>query len=172
MKEYMKKFICIMLVATMGIFLIGCGSKDAPAEDPAEDSEITMDDVEEMLESEDEDYDNGIVFDEEADGAEIVKKKADVKDFVGSWEVTSGQAKYQYGNVDLTINADGTWTGNITDEDFEGKWTESDEGIILTCDVFEFNLAFTDKDVLVMQYDPEDEDDTGELVTSVLTKKQ
>ena len=171
MKEYMKKFICIMLVAVMSIFLISCGSKKAPAEEPAEDdTEITMDDIEEMMESEDEDYDNGIVFEEEADGAEIVTQKKSVEDFIGSWEVTSGQAKYQYGNVDLTINEDGTWTGNVTEEDFEGKWKESGDGILLTCDVFEFALAFTDKGVLVMQYDPEDE--TGELVTSVLTKKQ
>ena len=170
MKEYMKKFICIMLVAAMSIFLISCGTKKAPAEEPAEDSEVTMDDIEKMAESEDENYDNGIVFDEEMDGAEITTQKKSVEDFVGSWEVTSGQAKYQYGNVDLTINADGTWSGNITDEDFKGKWKESDEGITLTCDVFEFRLAFTDKGVLVMQYDPEDE--SGELVTSVLTKKQ
>lgn len=170
MKDYMKKFICIMLVATIGLFLISCGSKSTSAEETAEDdSEITMDDIENMENAEEEDYDNGIVFDEEADGAEIVKKKADVKDFVGSWEATSGQAKYQYGNVDFTINEDGTWKGNITDEDFEGKWEESEDGIRLTCDVFECTLAFTDKGVLVMQYDPEDE--SGDLVTSVLTKK-
>ena len=170
MKEYMKKFICIMLVAAMSIFLISCGSK-APAEEPAEDdSEITMDDIEKMAESEDENYDNGIVFDEEMDGAEITTQKKSVEDFVGSWEATSGQAKYQYGNVDFTINADGTWTGNITEEDFEGKWEESGDGIRLKSDIFECTLAFTDKGVLVMQYDPEDE--TGELVTSVLTKKQ
>ena len=122
MKDYMKKFICIMLAAAIGLFLMGCGSKEAPAEEPVqEDSEITMDDIEEMEGAEEENYDNGISFEEEADGAEITTQKADVKDFMGSWEATSGQAKYQYGNVDFTIKEDGTWTGNITDEDFEGK---------------------------------------------------
>ena len=49
MKDYMKKFICIMLAAAIGLFLMGCGSKEAPAEEPVqEDSEITMDDIEEM----------------------------------------------------------------------------------------------------------------------------
>ena len=171
MKDYMKKFICIMLAAAIGLFLMGCGSKEAPAEEPVqEDSEITMDDIEEMEGAGEENYDNGISFEEEADGAEITTQKADVKDFMGSWEATSGQAKYQYGNVDFTIKEDGTWTGNITDEDFEGNWEESGDGISLKNDLFEFKLAFTDKGVLIMQYDPEDE--TGELVTNVLTKKQ
>ena len=84
MKDYMKKFICIMLAAAIGLFLMGCGSKEAPAEEPVqEDSEITMDDIEEMEGAEEENYDNGISFEEEADGAEITTQKADVKDFMG-----------------------------------------------------------------------------------------
>ena len=36
---------------------------------------------------------------------------------------------YLYGNINLRINSDGTWTGNITEEDFEGKWKENGTGI-------------------------------------------
>jgi len=173
MKEYIKKFACIILAATISLFLISCGSSsdtEVVEEVPDEEStEITMEDVNEMAESEEEDYDNGIYFDEEEDGAEVVTAKKDPSAFVGKWKATSGQSMYQFGNVDIEVKADGTWSGNISDEDLKGSWKEEGDGIYLTSDLFEFSLTFTDNDVLVMQHTPDD--GSGEVITTVLSKQ-
>lgn len=170
MKESIRKMLCIMLVVSMSLFLAGCGNKDVPAEEPAEDeSEITMDDIESMEGNEEEDYDNGIYFEEEMDGAEVVTQKKDAGEFVGSWTATSGQALYQYGNVDITVEADGKWSGNISDEALEGTWKESGDGIYLTSDIFECQLAFSESGALIMQYSPDEE--AEEYITTVLSKK-
>ena len=172
MKKNIRKVFCLILALSMILLLAGC--KKSPdetetADAASEDSEVTMEDVMEKEQEEAEvDYDNGIYFDEEDDGAEIVAKKKTFNDYVGSWTATSGQALYQYGNVDITVKADGRWTGNISEEDLSGKWTETDDGIHLTSDIFDCDLVFTADDVLVMRYSP---DDDGEYITTVLSEK-
>lgn len=168
MKESIRKMLCIMLVVSMSLFLAGCGSKsEEPAAQEAEEiEEISAD---ELIEEGEEDYDNGIYFEEEMDGAEVVTQKKDAGEFVGSWTATSGQALYQYGNVDITVEADGKWSGNISDEALEGTWKESGDGIYLTSDIFECQLAFSESGALIMQYSPDEE--AEEYITTVLSKK-
>ena len=162
----------MILATTMILLLAGCkkNTDTSEASDAAaEESEITMEDIMEDEFEETEDYDNGIYFDEEADSAEIVTSKKSSDSFIGSWEATSGQAMYQFGNVDFDIKDDGTWTGNVSDEDLEGKWKETSEGIHLTSDLLDCDLVFTENNVLVMRYSP---DDDGEYINAVLSKKQ
>ena len=168
MKISLRKMLCMILAITMLLLLGGCKKKAEPAETASEESEITMEDIMEKQEENKEDYDNGIFFEEELDGAEIVAKKKDANNFIGYWTATSGQSIYQYGNVDIEVKEDGTWSGNLTDEDFTGKWTETNEGLHLTSDFFNFDLMFTEDDVLVMRYSA---DDDGDYLTTVLTRK-
>lgn len=171
MKISIKKMLCMILAVTMVLLLAGCKSKSDTEETAGtpEESEITMEDIMEDEMAQEQDFDNGIYFDEEDDGAEIVTSKKSTDSYVGSWEATSGQAMYQFGNVDFDIKDDGTWTGNVSDEDLEGKWKETGEGIHLTSDLLDCDLVFTDNNVLVMRYSP---DDDGEYLNAVLSKKQ
>lgn len=181
MDNHYKKYLSIILAVAMSLFLMGCGagSSDTAEESSSSDasssssdsSEITMEDVMEQEAAEEKDYDNGIYFEEEDDGAEIVTVKSSPEDFVGSWEATSGQALYQYGNVDIKIRIDGTWSGNIAEDDLKGKWTQTDKGLHCSSDMFEFTLAFTKDDVLVMQTVPEKDNPEDVIITTVLTKK-
>ena len=95
-------------------------------------------------------------------------KKKSSDEFVGSWKATSGQSIYQYGNVDIEVKEDGTWSGNVSREPLTGKWSETDEGLHLTSDLFDCDLMFTEDNVLVMRYSPNED---GEYLTTVLTKK-
>lgn len=88
---------------------------------------------------------NGIRFEQETEGLIIEKVKSDPGKYFGSWKATSDKAMYLYGNVDITVNEDGTWKGNITEEDLQGSWEDKGDHLHLTSDLFSFDLAF-DKD--------------------------
>ena len=101
-------------------------------------------------------FDNGIVYDEEVEGAEIsFKDAANEEDFYGSWSAESGHSLYLYGNVDLTIEEGGKWHGNIVDEDTEGTWTFDGKSMKLTSELFEVTLTFAEDGKLIMQEDRE-----------------
>lgn len=166
MKTSLRKILCMILAVTMILLLAGC-KKNAEQNTDSE-GEVSMEEIADEQAEGTEDYDNGIYFDEEADGAEIVAKKKSSDEFVGSWKATSGQSIYQYGNVDIEVKEDGTWSGNVSSEPLTGKWVETDEGLHLTSDFFDCNLMFTENNVLVMRYTPNDD---GDYLTTVLTKQ-
>ena len=89
----------------------------------------------------------------EQDGAEPVIVPHNEEDFVGSWSTTSDFAEYLYGNVDLKINSNHTWSGNITDEDFGGKWTSDGEGITIQDveGIIKWHLFFADNGQLMFE---------------------
>ncbi len=166
MKTSLRKILCMILAVTMILLLAGC-KKNAEQNTDSE-GEVSMEEIADEQAEGTEDYDNGIYFDEEADGAEIVAKKKSSDEFVGSWKATSGQSIYQYGNVDIEVKEDGTWSGNVSREPLTGKWSETNEGLHLTSDLFDCDLMFTEDNVLVMRYSPNED---GEYLTTVLTKK-
>lgn len=156
----------MILAVTMILLLAGC-KKNAEQNTDSE-GEVSMEEIADEQAEGTEDYDNGIYFDEEADGAEIVAKKKSSDEFVGSWKATSGQSIYQYGNVDIEVKEDGTWSGNVSSEPLTGKWSETSEGLHLTSNLFDCDLMYTEDNVLVMRYSPNED---GEYLTTVLTKK-
>jgi hypothetical protein len=137
----------------------GGGSDDASEEIDAE--EMTPEEMDEA-------YDNGIEFEEEAEGAKLTFKSSSKEDFYGSWESTSGHSIYMYGNIDLKITADGSWTGNVAGEDISGKWTFEDPTLTLSSELFNATLSFTKDGKLILQ---EIREDSDEPINTVLTKK-
>lgn len=109
---------------------------------------------------------DGKVHAEEIDGATIERKAVDVSQFYGTWTGTSEKAAQLYGNVDIRVNSDGTWEGNITEESISGKWVQANEGIHLNSEIFSFDLAFNDANKLIMI-----ETGGGEELYTVLSKK-
>lgn len=49
--------------------------------------------------------------------------------FYGTWEATSDNAEMLYGHLNITINEDGTFDADVTDEVFSGTWEQIDGGI-------------------------------------------
>ena len=93
---------------------------------------------------------NGIVYEEEQDGAAIQYKDEEYSKFVGEWEANSDIANQLYGNVDITINEDHTWTGNITDDEYSGECVETDNGLAIKVRSFDFSLAFNENGTLIL----------------------
>ncbi len=157
--------ICLALIG-VSVFLIVNHSKSqqkastsTPYAEPDTENEEDFDFSE---------IDNGVAYDEEAEGSEIKFKSAGPEDFYGSWEAKSGQSVFLYGNVDLTINPGGTWTGNVVDEDMAGAWDFKDGSMHLTGELLDVTLSFAEDGKLIMQ---EDREGDGEMVNTVLTKK-
>ena len=135
------------------------------------DAAITNQNDGDDAEAEDEEFTmhegDGVFHQEEVDGAEIEKIKSDPEDFVGKWVGTSDRAVLLYGNVELDIKSDHTWTGNITDEKLKGTWKDKGGYLHMKNDLFSFDLVF-DKpgNLLLVESDGENE------IYTVLTKQE
>ena len=164
-----KKLIIIALVVLAALIALVFGLKSAGGSKT--DSDVPAESGEDVVETDV--VDNGISFDEEEEGADIVKVEAPDEDFYGTWTATSGMALYLYGNIDITIKEDGTWSGNITEEDMSGTWTREGTDLHVVSDDgdIDFLFAFTESGSLVMQRDTADEGEEADYVNTVLTKK-
>lgn len=171
MREFLKKrwwvvLLVVVAIVALAVFLSGrSGGSDVADEPPEEIGEEFA--IPEDAEVEDEDYDTGIDFEEEGEGAVLSFKSSDESDFIGSWTSTSGQAHYLYGNIDLDIKKGGKWTGNVADEDLSGTWKFDGTFLSLSSDLLNVTLAFTVNGNLIMQ---EDRSGDGELLSTVLTR--
>lgn len=105
-----------------------------------------------------EDKGNSVVNDQEEDGTVIERVKSPDSAFYGTWIATSGKALNLYGNIEVTVNEDGTWEGNITDEELRGEWVTQGDHLHLNNDLFSFDLVF-DKSGALIFIDSEAEED-------------
>ena len=152
--------IALLLLSSMAF--AACNKSDDEEDEALQ--EVDIDELIDEAEGEDEwdgpaDYEDP-AYDNEADGAEIVLVAHPEEDFYGSWSAKSQQAHHLFGNADFVINEDGTWTGNVVDEDFQGKWTYDGEAITIKRDdklinyklfyVTDGNLMFQDQDNVEM----------------------
>lgn len=158
MNTTLKRILCVILALILVLVLFLC-IKNSKSADTSEETEVTAEDSTAG-------QDNEIFFYEESDSAVIVPQKKAVDEFIGSWTATSARASYQYGMVNITIEEGGTWNGYIAYEDLKGTWTEIEDGIHLTSDLFDGDLKFTKDDVLVMLYSPNED---GNYLVTVLT---
>ena len=116
-----------------------------------------------------EDETNDIRFEQEQEGTKIERVASDPAKFAGKWTATSDQAAFFYGNVDIVINSNGSWTADITGEKLGGQWKAVDDHIHMDDSSslnFDFDLAFDKNGVLIMTEHAED----GSEINTVLTK--
>ena len=85
--------------------------------------EDQIDDTEELKNTES--------YKEESEDAQINIASPGDRSFIGKWHADSAQAEYLYGNINLNVKDNNTWTGNVTGESISGKWTATDKGISL-----------------------------------------
>ena len=157
-ETFMKKILLSLLILILSLSMlsackatIGSGTGNLGA-DEVEESDSPMD---KQTESQ---------FVDEDEESELSTKKMDGSFFVGTWVAESEKAEFMYGNVTITINEDGTWDGNITDEEIHGTWTRSGDGIRLDSEVIPFNMVYTKNNNVVLQ-------ETDDAVRIVLTKQ-
>lgn len=98
-------------------------------------------------------------LDKEIEGARYIPVKRKPEKFFGSWTAVSEKAEFLYGNVELKIRKDGTWTGNVTDIDLEGTWKAGGTGITITDKegLIDWKLFYTADGTLMI----EDNEDPG-----------
>lgn len=164
-----RKHISLLMVFVMMLTLFAaCSKKDEevinlPEGEVYESAEGLVDENGELVEQEG----NGIVFDQEEDDAKLAFIERNPSDFYGSWTATSDKAIYLYGNIDITVKQDGTWTGNITGEKLGGKWEQVGDRLHMDNDLFSFDLAFESSGELILI-------ETGDdySFNTVMTKKQ
>lgn len=187
MKKFLSILAMIMILMLAVMSLSACSSglggdagtdkNKASTEDVAEDIEDIEEDADVFDDSVDLDEEYGDVsYEDEAEDGAIEMVKTDLSKFVGTWEAKSAKAKYLYGNVDLTVNMNGTWTADITGEQLGGKWYDKGDYLWLedANEIFSFGLAYSPSGNLIMIELVDDEevgDDDGEYINSVLTRK-
>ena len=166
-----KKIISVLLIALLLLSsLVFAACKKSSDEDVSD----TVD-IDELMEEEAEadewdgpDDSEDPAYVNEMDGAEIVRVGHNQEDFYGSWSAKSQQAHHLFGNADFTINKDGSWTGNIVEEDFQGKWIYEDESVIIKSDdgLINYRLFYVQDGNMMF----EDLDDAN--LTPLVLKKQ
>ncbi len=156
------------LIGILCVLLLCFGMFAACSKDDKKASDQTDNPVETEEKEEEEDYDNGVVYEEEDENAELSFASSPEDKYIGSWKAKSGKALYLYGNIDITIKEDKTWTGNIADEPLTGSWKVSGKSIELRSELFNGALSFTEKGTLILR---EDRDGEGEFINTVMSKK-
>lgn len=130
----MKKTIAIIAACMMLFAFVACGFSEGKQQNESKNIQATQ-------------------ASSKSEG--VVKVDIPNDNFYGTWTGDSDKAEYLYGSLKITINGDGTWTGNITGEKLHGTWTEEDFGIHLHDEVLEWeaNLFYTDKNNFVLSED-------------------
>ena len=132
-----KRILMLVMVAVMiafsGIAMTACGDKDSG--DKNKDLKTT---------------DNADLTDEE------LKEKAtelnkDEDNFYGTWKATSDNAEMLYGHLEITINEDGTFDADVTDEVFSGRWEKIDGGIEYKSELMNGKLFYGKKCHMVIE---------------------
>lgn len=148
MKKNRNRLLLLLLVLMLSLCMTSCLSGHGGT--AGEGGGLTTGEAQDDAPGEDNPEPRNIYFDEEEDGAEVTMAPASQDKFFGTWEATSDYAVYAYGNVEITVEPGGKWTGNITDEPLTGTWKETSEGLACTCEWIDFTLFFTDKGTLIM----------------------
>lgn len=120
----------LMVCVAFAFGLTGCGSED----------ELSDDDIDYML---NEGADQPTTVDKKK-ASEARELNKNIQNFVGTWEATSEEARNLYGHLRITINDDGTFDADVTDEKFSGTWTKIDGGISYTSELMNGKIYYGD----------------------------
>lgn len=158
-RKFLTYLLLVVMMITTAFCLTGCGSDENTQETAvSQEEEVT----------EPANPDEGIMMDvDESEIASNIEKKAnsvsskdakklnsDAANFYGSWTATSARAHDMYGNIDLTINKDGTFDANVTEEIFSGTWEKTDYGIHFESELIVGAMYYNDK--CKMTFDEDD----------------
>ena len=151
-----KRIISLLLIASLLLSCMALAACKKSADDEEQSASVDIDELAEDIEGED-DYEDpnpdDPAYDNELDGAEPVMTAHDEKDFYGKWSATSERAHYVFGNVDLVISDDGSWSGNIVEEEYTGTWEYKDSSLNIKSsdNLINWNLFFVEDGSLMFK---------------------
>lgn len=121
----------LMLIFSTGIFLTSCGIGDEA--DTEEEILYQMNEGEDGVQT-------ATVDKKTADKAK--KLNENEENFYGTWVAYGGDAENLYGNLEVTINEDGTVKILVTDEKDAGTWEKIDGGISYTAELMSGKIYY------------------------------
>ena len=169
MKNTKNKSILLLLLAlalSMTMVLAGCGSSGEGSteagDDPADISDqISLMDEPEWTEPNDPKL-----------ASKAEKLNEDPESFYGTWISTSADTENLYGNLEITIKENGTFTANITDENLTGKWHKIDGGIEYNNELISGKIFYGPTCIMTFEEFDEDGNETDDDIMVVLKKKK
>lgn len=138
-----KKILALVLAGVFALssafVFTGCGSGDE--EKPTGDDQSV-----------------GQLTEEEQLSSKADELNKDEANFYGTWEATSANAVYLYGHLTVTINKDGTFEADVTEDHFEGTWEKIDGGIAYKSDLINGKFFYGKRCHMVIEEEGEEED--------------
>ena len=164
-----KKGLLIgIIVVVVAALIAGFAFANYQSNKPEDEIPPQSEDAE-LMEDEDVVEGNGIMFEEEMDGADIVKAQAKEEDFYGTWEATSDLALVFFTDLDNTLIY--SHNRNITEEKMDGAWRMEGNTMHVINEWIDVTLCFTEDGTLVMQRNDAEEGEPEDMVNTVLTRK-
>ncbi|MBQ9014746.1 MAG: hypothetical protein IJ109_01375 [Firmicutes bacterium] len=99
------------------------------------------------------------------------KLNEEEENFYGTWISTSADTENLYGNLEITIKKNGTFTANITGEDYTGEWHKIDGGIAYSHELISGKIYYGPTCVMTFEEFSEEGEDTDDDIMVVLKKK-
>ena len=161
MKQKSKTLIILTLTAilTLSFSLTACGSSEE--EDVASDPmNLSLMDDPEATQANDPKL-----------ASKAEKLNEDPENFFGTWISTSADTENLYGNLEITINKNGTFDANITGEKLHGKWHKIDGGIEYKNELISSKIFYGPTCILTFE-EFNSSDEGGEDIQVVLVKKE
>ena len=91
--------------------------------------------------------------------SEAQKLNQEEENFYGTWVATSPEAQNLYGHLEITINENGTFDADITDEQFTGTWKKIDGGISYTTEAISGKFYYGPTCQMIIQENGETAED-------------
>ena len=164
-----KKTILSLLFAlmlSMAMIFAGCGSSGDDSATVSDDPSDIPDEVS-LMDDPEWTQPNDPKLESKAE-----KLNAEPENFYGTWESTSADAENLYGNLEITIKENGTFTANITGDDYTGKWHKIDGGIEYNHELFSGKIYYGPTCVLTFEEFNDEGEDTDDDIMVVLKKKE
>lgn len=154
MKTGKHRLIPLLLLLPMALAfaLCACGSEE---EEDAAGGGVDVAEYQEYADAADE-----TMSDEQIrQSAELASKAAEMNkeedNFYGTWKATSQHAVDLYGHLEITINRNGTFDADVTDEIFSGTWKKIEGGISYTSELMEGKIFYGKTCRMVIENDGE-----------------
>ena len=133
MKKILTRSLTVIMALTMIFAFCACGCQDKEHSEKADNTEP-------------------VIYTNEA-GQTQQELNAEEESFYGKWVATSAHAEYLYGNLELTINEDGTFDANVTEIPFQGTWEKTEDGISFDSEYITGKMYFGKKCKMVIYED-------------------
>ena len=124
-KQLLSMMLAALMAFSFAFALTSCGSADP-----------------DYIDYEMNEDDSGTSNQNKPQSKKAQEMNAQEDNFYGTWKATSSDAENLYGHLIITINEDGTFDADVTDEKFSGTWKKTSGGISYTSELMNGKIYF------------------------------